>query len=494
MEFSGLWFLYGFLPLTLLAYFAMPDVRRKNVILIAAGLLLCFLCQPVYLPVLLLLCRFNFLAARKIRRGDRRTVAVPIVVNLVVLFLLRYLDWVLLLFGIGAASGGFSAGVASAVAEWLGKFGLSLTVPEYLVPFGLALFVLTAISYFLDIYAGKHRAESRFSAYLLSAFFLPKLFQGPLVRYEQLRPQLHSRRVHFRYVFEGAVRFATGLGKKVLLADFCGRTIGEFEAAGSQGTLVGSWMIAILFFFRIYYDFSGCCDMAVGLARIFGFRIPENFRRPYTALSVTEFLQNWNLTLVSFFRDYLYLPLCLKRKGELNRLLSLVIVVLLGALYHGAGVTFLFWGVYLLAIVLVERYFEGFFLDLPYWLRHVLTILAIMVGWVIFRNSDVQSLGAALKAMAGEGGASVLGDGRRVADSLLVIVLCWIGVTSVPQNFRRQWRGSCGIGNREEGRPRPQWLQYVYYGSCFVYVVLILWWCTVSRTGAAVVPSVFLYL
>ncbi len=372
MEFSGLFFLSAALPVVLLAYFLIPDVGRRNVLLILASLLLYGVWQPVYVPLLLMLCRLNFSQALKIKKGRRDTVVFPIAFDLGVLAVLKYADPFLL-------------GFVSAGVEWLNGYGLKLQCPDTLTPLGISFFTLTAISYLLDVYRGKYPAERSFRHFLLHMVMFPKLFQGPLVRYDQTVPYLKERREHYRQSFDGLVRFCTGLGKKVLLADCCGRMIAELVSAKSDQALVGSWLVAVLFFFQIHYDFSGCCDMAVGLGRIFGFKFPENFNLPYTALSVTEFCQRWNLTLGSFFRDYVHDPLCQKRESLLRRFVALLLTCVLAALWHGAGVPLLLWGLYLAAVILIEKLLEGFLTDLPYFLRHVLTVLALLLGWVIFR-------------------------------------------------------------------------------------------------------------
>lgn len=492
MEFSSLFFLYALLPLLLLGYFLIPDVGRKNTLLILFSLFLYAMAQPVYVLLLLILCRFNFSAGMKVKKGRKSTLAVPLAVNIGVLLILKYLDALLLTAGIGMKSGGVLAGLAGKFVDFLNGTGLSLNKPVSLAPLGISFYTLTALSYLIDIYRGKHPAERSFKCFLLHMTFFPKLFQGPLVRYEQIGPLLKERRENYRQVFEGVLRFCTGLGKKVLLADYCGRMIGELVSANSDQALVGSWLAAVLFLFRLYYDFSGCCDMAVGLGRMFGFRFPENFYLPFTAMSVTEFCQRWNLTLGNFFRDYVYEPLCGKRKGKLNRFIALLITMVMIGLWHGGTFNFLILGLVFLVVIILEEQFEGFLTDLPYWLRHVLTILVLLMGAVIFMNPGVKELGSALKAMIGEGGLNVIGDGQRVLNCVPLIAACWIGVTSLPRKARIFWKKFCGVGQKQENR--GQHLKYAYMVSCFVFILLMLWWCTVAGIGTNVQPSIFMNL
>lgn len=492
MEFSSVLFLYCLLPLLLLAYFLIPDVGRKNALLILASLLLYTFVQPVYLPLLLLLCRFNFNAGLKVKKGRKSTVMLPVAVNISILFLLKYLDPLLLMMGLGTASGGVLAGLIGRLVDAMNAGGMTLNKPASLAPLGISFFVLGALSYLLDIYRGRHPAERSFKNFLLYMSFFPKLFQGPLVRYDQMSVQVKERRENWRLIFEGALRFCTGLGKKVLLADYCGSMIDGFVAVKSDLTLTGSWMIAVLFLFRVYYDFSACCDMAVGLGKIFGFRIPENFNLPFMAMSVTDFCQRWNLTLGSFFREHVYTPLSDKREGPVNGFLALLITVVLGSLWHGGTFNFMILGLFLFAVFEIEQNFEDFLTELPYWLRHVLTVLVLLVASVLFRNCELESLGSALKAMIGDGGVGVLGDGKRVLNAIPLIAACWVGVTDIPRRMRIFLRRFCGVAGKQEGK--ALWLGYVYIGLCFVFMVLILWWCTLSRIGNGMQPSIFLNL
>ena len=494
MEFSSLLFVTGVLPLFLLIYFLIPDVGRRNMLLIVFSLLLITLRQPVYLPLLFLLSRYTFSSAKKIRKGQKRTVALPVAVNLCALLLLKYLDPILVQLGLFTRQGGLLQGIVKQIVDAMNGLGMTLNIPQKLAPIGFSFFVLSSVSYLLDVYRGKCQAESSFRNLLLYLLLFPKYFQGPLARYAELSSQIRERHENYRAVFDGALRFCTGLGKKVLLADFCGYMIGEFAAAKSDLTLVGSWLTAVLYLFRIYYDFSGCCDMAVGLGRILGFRFPENFNRPYLALSVTEFWERWNLTLRKFFADYVYEPLKQKQDSALNGFLAMLITVLLYGLWHGASFNFLLFALYFGIILLIENHFQSFITDFPYWLRHTLTILCLMFGWVIFAHPDISELAATLKAMAGEGGLNMPGDGQRFWSSIRLIAFCWIGVTSVPVRIRRFWRNLCGVAGKNKSCEHGTVMEMVYLGSCFVFMLLMLYLCVVVRIGLPVQPSIFMSL
>jgi alginate O-acetyltransferase complex protein AlgI len=266
--------------------------------------------------------------------------------------------------------------------------------------------------------------------------------------------------------------------------------IAELAAERSDQALVGSWLAAVLFLFRLYYDLSGCFDMAQGLAKMFGFRLPDSFRQPFMALSVTDFFSRWNLTVGSFFRDYVEQPLRGKRAAASGRYLALAVSMALMGFVYGGSLNFLLWGVLFAAVLIVEEMYEEFLTDLPNWLRRILTLLALVVGFVLFMHPDVEGLGNALKAMIGNGGFSVRGDGDRIQNCIPLLGGCLFGVTDLPKQFRLGWRKVCGLSGGKTA-PKPA-LVYVYIASFALYVVWIMFWCTVSRVGWELIPSVFL--
>ena len=491
MEFSGLLFLYFILPLVVLGYFLLPDVGRRNIFLIIIGFVLFGLCQPLYVPVLLLLIRLNFKWALKIRKGKKKTLVIPILANLSVLFLLRYLDPVLMLAGIGSETGGVLLGLVGNVITWLNQHGFALQMPNWLAPIGFAFFILSAISYLIDVYQGKHPAEKVFRNFVLYMMLFPKLFMGPLVRYEDIRVQIQERRTNYKMLLDGAMRFATGLGKKVLIADFLGRFMLEMTQSGSTGALFGAWLYPLLMLFRIYFDFSAACDMAVGLGKIFGFKIPENFRRPFMAMSVTDFFEGWNLTVRAFFTDYVFLPLCSHKRAKGNRLVGAFAAIMLMSLWHGGSFNFLLLGIFICGVMFIELQFQDFLTDLPYWLRYVLTYLCLIFVAVLFVNRDSASIAAALKAMIGNGGAVVYKDGTRFLNAIPLVGLCWLGVSDEPRKFRTKWKTLCGMTKLAKGPVHPV-MPKVYAVSCVLYILGILWLCTLCRVAAPMVESVFM--
>ena len=490
MNFGSLLFLYIFLPLTLVAYFAMPDVRRKNKVLVVVSFLLYGMGRPLYLILLAGLSLVNFSYGMRIRPNRRHTLHLPLAVNLAVLLLLGYLDAILGIIGIGSESGGFLLGIVKKMVSLLNEIGMNLTEPVRLMPVGLPFYFLTVVSYFLDIYHGKSKPERDLLNFLTAVTLFPKLAQGPIVRYDQVCRQVAARKAHPRMIFDGAVRFATGLAKKVLIADYCARVISGLSGGPDQ-TLVGAWLCALLYMYRIYFDFSGFCDMAIGLGKVFGFRFPENFDYPYAAVSVTEFSEKWNLTLRSFVQEYVYIPLGGNRSGQIRQVVNCLIAWLFVGIWHGAGLNYIVWALYLFMIVTVEKLLESQIVDLPRFLRRFLTMLALLFGWVFFAHSDLMELGGALKGMLGFGGFSAPGVGRKVLNCIPLIILCMAASGPAGKQLSRFWANLCNMGGKSGKSDRILATRVVYLASAFGYICLLLWLCTVSLAGCGSVPSVF---
>ena len=401
MEFSSLYFLYLFLPLTLLVYFLVPGLRLKNIVLLAASLLFYAMGQPVYVLLLVGLSYANFAMARRIRPGKRNTLFLPVVVNLAVLGLFKYLDFFLGIFGITVADGGVMLAALRGITNGLNSIGFAFRSPTSALPLGLSFYAFQVISYVADVYRGKVKAERSFFNLLLYLSMFPKMMQGPIVRYEQVARQLMDRRTTPRAAFEGAQRFIIGLAKKVLLADYAGKVVASLSTGGGNGTFVGAWLAALMFMFQIYFDFSGYSDMAIGIARIFGFHLDENFRHPFLCKDITEFWQRWHISLGTFFRDYLlYVPLFGKRR----KIGGLLLVWFCTGLWHGASWNYIIWGIYYGLFLMLEMGIgKKGMKKIPAVLRHLCNKIVIIVGFGIFYcTGGIDQLGDMLLAMAGQ--------------------------------------------------------------------------------------------
>lgn len=463
MEFSDLQFLYLFLPAAVLVYYLMPDLRRKNLVLLAAGLLFYAMGQPHWLVLVLAQSYLNWRLGFEVKAGAIKTLILPVVLNLAVLLALRM------------------------VSPVLAALEIDRSVP---LPLGLGFYTLTVISYHADIFRGKIRRERSFLDFLLYLTLLPKLSQGPILRYDQAMKQIKGRKGDPRQIFEGVQRFCVGLAKKVLLADHCALIIASMDGNGDQ-VLVGAWLSAVLFLFRIYFECSGFADMAIGMGKIFGFRLPENYDLPYTALSVTDFCSKWHLTLGEFLRDYVQKPLDDQRQSAGRHLAVLLAVCVLGGLWHGVTLNFVMLGVYFFVVMAVESLLEEYLTDLPDVLRNFLTMLLVLFGFVIFAHPDLTDMAATVKAMFGFSGFAVTGIGETVLNSIPLLFACWIGSSSLPRQLMHIWNGICGMNGKQRRDDSVNLLKVVHTAVSFGFICLLLWMCTMALVKDPSVPSIF---
>ncbi len=394
MVFTAPIFFFGFLPFFLLLYAVLP-ARLSNPVTLVCSLLFYGWGEPVFVffavgSALLDLAVVRLMVATADARRRRWLMGVGVAANLGLLAYFKY--------------AGFAAGVGRSLAS--AAFGVSLP-PLYQIalPIGVSFIVFEKITYIVDVYRGIGAPARRIRDYLLYVFLFPKLLAGPIVKYHDIAGQLGARPRRLEDWAEGLTRFAIGMAKKVLLAD----TAAELADAAfvADGTPVGfrlAWLGALAFSVQIYFDFSGYSDMAIGLARIMGFRLMENFDRPYLAVGFGEFWRRWHISLSTWIRDYLYLPLGGNRVSTFRLYLNLWICFLASGLWHGAAWTFVVWGAYQGFIITLERLGLGRVLArLPRSLGVLVTFLAVTVGWVLFRAPDLPSAANYLAAMARPG-------------------------------------------------------------------------------------------
>lgn len=386
MAFSSMAFLFGFLPLALLCYFLIPARWRagRNGALLLFSLLFYAWGGLRLLPVLAWSCLVTWAAGLLLAPGrrHRRTVFwTAAALNLLPLLYCKYTGFLL---------------------ENLNGLGLKLAAPDLLLPAGISFFTFQAVSYLSDMYRGTVPPERSLLRLSLYMAFFPQLLQGPIVRYGDFGPFLADRRETVPEISAGAVRFCFGLGKKVLLADALGNAANAAYAAGDRLTVGLAWIGSAAYTLQLYFDFSGYTDMALGLGRVFGLPLPENFDYPYIARSATEFWRRWHITLSRWFRDYVYIPLGGNRCSRGRHLLNLLAVWLLTGLWHGAAWTFVLWGLYYAVLLIGEKYLWGNALErLPGPVRHLYALLLINFGWVLFRAETLEQAGAVLAAMLG---------------------------------------------------------------------------------------------
>ncbi len=377
MVFSSMLYMGMFIPLVLLVYFAVPQSQRaaRNGVLLFSSLFFYFVGEPKNLLIMLASILLNYLFALAIERGHRRLwLLLGVVFNLGLLVFYKYTDFLL--------------------SNLNRFFSLSLPLSGIVMPIGISFFTFQGMSYVLDVYRQRVPAQKNILYVATYISLFPQLVAGPIVRYETIADELTNRRETLDDTAEGLRRFIYGLAKKMLLANPLGElaTIIFSLESGSRSTAL-AWLGAIAYAFQIFFDFSGYSDMAIGLGRVFGFHFLENFDYPYLSRSITEFWRRWHISLGTWFRDYLYIPLGGNRKGLPRQIVNLLIVWGLTGLWHGAKWNFLLWGLYYAALLIIEKLFLKKLLDkAPALISHLYALLFILVGWVIFNGSSLSEI------------------------------------------------------------------------------------------------------
>ena len=419
MVFSSPVFLFMFLPLVLAVYYNPFFKGRafRNHVLLLFSLAFYAWGEPLFVLVMIFSIGVSWFFARVMDRqtddGKRRLwMLVPIIFDIGLIVVFKYLGF-------------FSANLGSL----LGRPGLAINIP---LPIGISFFTFQIMSYVLDVY--RRRVPVQNSALSLGLYIslFPQLIAGPIVRYETVAGQIMDRRESQSDLTQGMTRFVFGLGKKVLLANYVGLIADNIFSLKNGISAATAWLGLAAYALQIYFDFSGYSDMAIGLGRMFGFHFLENFNFPYIANSVTDFWRRWHISLGSWFRDYVYIPLGGNRAGKARWVFNLLAVWLLTGLWHGANWTFVVWGLYYFVLLLAEKKFH--FTKRLGPLSHVYTLLAVLIGWVIFRSETLAAAGRYIGILFGAGAAGAvdrtfyyyLNNGRAV---LLAAVLCTLPVT-----------------------------------------------------------------
>lgn len=490
MEYSNLYFLFILLPLTMLFYFLMPSMRLKNAALLGISMLFYAMGQPLYLIFMIGISYVNYLLSKRIKTGDKWSIALPVAIDLLVICTFKYLDFFLSMVGI-VVDHGVVMSFYRLIIDELNSIGFSIQYPTTVLPIGISFYIFSMISYLGDVYMGKVQVEKNFSSVLLCWIMYPQLLMGPIVRYEQVQVELHTRKVYPRMIFAGIQRFAVGLAEKVLIADYCGQMIGRLADLNCDTMLVGAWLSALMFTFQIYFDFCGYSNMAIGLGMVFGFKYCENFDLPYTSKSITEFWRRWHMSLGTFFRDYVYIPLGGNRKGMARQILNMLIVWALTGLWHGASWNFVLWGIFNFVLLSIEKQIMPQLEELPDRLRNFLTMLVVLFGWVMFSHTDFGELGIALRAMFGFGGFAAAGTGTLLMNALPLIGVCLIGCSRIPRTVSQMFARACGMYGKRRKSNAIDAGKLVYVAVCFLFICLMLYLCVVSMVGTTSTPSIY---
>lgn len=390
MLFSSIVFLFSFLPAVMILYYLLP-VRFRNVILLLASLVFYAWGEPVYLFLMLLSILFNYFSGLDIarnlqdKRAAKRSLVFNLIINLAVLGFFKYEGFVLdTLNGI-----------------------LPVHISYHALPFpiGISFYTFQILSYIIDVYRGNVKVQTNLPNFALYVTMFPQLIAGPIVQYADVDEQLASREVSRTKFGEGSMYFIRGLAKKVLLANTSGMIFTEVSGlAKGNIAVMTAWLGAFAYMFQIYFDFSGYSDMAIGLGKMFGFEFNMNFNYPYVSKSITEFWRRWHISLSSWFRDYVYIPLGGNRVSKIKHIRNLLIVWFLTGLWHGAAWNFVAWGLYYGVILIIEKYLLSPVLDrLPDVVRHIYSIVLVVIGWVLFFSSSFGQAADYIRVMFGAG-------------------------------------------------------------------------------------------
>ena len=388
MLFSGIPFLYYFLPLVLAVYFLVPR-GAKNAVLFASSLLFYAWGEPRFCVFMLLSIAQGYVFGRLIERNRKHTrrsklfLTASVCLSLGLLGYCKYAD--------------FFISSLNAVT------GASIKLLHVALPIGISFYTFQILSYVVDVYRGSVPAQKSFLKLGTYIAMFPQLIAGPIVRYAEIAPQLDSRQTTLEDVSSGACRFVIGLSKKVLLANVLYGLVTAFQQSRDLSVLY-FWLYAVSFALQLYFDFSGYSDMAIGLGRIFGFRFSENFNYPYISASITEFWRRWHISLGSWFRDYVYIPLGGNRVSKTKWLRNILVVWMLTGLWHGASWNFVLWGLGFAVLLVAEKLVCGRLLQRTHVLKHVYTLLLVTLSFVLFNADSVSEAVSQLGAMFGAGG------------------------------------------------------------------------------------------
>ncbi len=431
MVFSQLTFLYYFLPATMLLYYISGE-KLRNVILLISGLLFYAWGEPFYVGVMIFSTMIDYTAGRFMDKYDgdekkrKRCLLVSVCMNIFLLTVFKYSDFL-----IDTANGLLHTSIVNPAVlvnrllNRIAPFGLN--EKRVKLPIGISFYTFQSMSYTIDLYFRRIKVQRdplKFAAYVT---LFPQIVAGPIVRYEQVANELDHRTIKMDAVSQGIGLFVKGLSKKVLLANSIGVLWAQVKAADyATMPVLTAWVGILAYTFQIYFDFSGYSDMAVGMGKMLGFEFPKNFDHPYTAKSVSEFWRRWHITLGTWFRTYVYIPLGGNREGKGRTLRNLLIVWGLTGLWHGASWNFVLWGLYFGILIIAERLFlEKLLEKLPKFLQMTYTFLAVVFGWVLFDTDSILSAGLYFKAMFGGGGKFAdSGSFYALSDHGVTLLLC----------------------------------------------------------------------
>ncbi len=369
MVFTSINFLYYFLPTVLILYFIVPK-KYKNLLLLISSLLFYFYGEPKYIILMIIEIVLAYFEARLIEKYKSKEIFIfSIFIHVLLLCIFKYTNFL--------------------ITNINGIFNTNISLLNIVLPIGISFYTFQIISYLIDVYKGKLKAQKNFISLATYVSLFPQLIAGPIVRYETINKELDNRKQTFNDFSSGISRFIIGLSKKVLIANILGELCNIFILS-SEKTILFYWIYGISYSLQIYFDFSAYSDMAIGLGRMFGFHFMENFDYPYISKSITEFWRRWHISLSSWFKDYVYIPLGGSREGTFKLIRNILIVWLLTGLWHGSEWTFILWGTFIGILLVIEKLLLNKYIEkLPSIVRRIYTLFIIMISFIIFSGSNI---------------------------------------------------------------------------------------------------------
>lgn len=414
MVFSSISFLYYFLPVFLVLYFLTP-VKYRNITLLIGSLLFYFYGEQRYFYIIILMGLINYLIGNKLSKSKSKFIlTIGILINILVLFYFKYYDFF--------------------VQNFNNIFGFNISFLNIIIPLGISFFTFKNISYIVDIYNGKIQKAKNLFYYLTYLVMFPSLVQGPIVRYETVSEELEKRSSSFNLFSKGVSRFVIGLSKKVILADTLGKFISSLSLIESQ-TVLSAWLKAICDITRLYLDFSGYSDMAIGLGLMLGFHFLENFNYPFCASSLTDFWRRWHISLSSFFKDYIYIPLGGSRVNKFRKYLNIFIVWFVTGLWHGASWNFILWGLYFGIFLVIEKKLFYKFFQKHKILGNIWSNILVIIGFVMFYQYNISDITKLLGLMFGKNASLVnIETIYYLKNYLVLLIISFICCTPLIKN------------------------------------------------------------
>ena len=398
MVFSSIPFIFFFLPVFLILYYLVP-YKVKNILLLIFSLIFYAWGEPIYILLMIFSSVVDYTNGRMIEKYAQNNqkrknlfLIISIIVNLSLLGFFKYADFL-----IGSINS---------------LLNINIPLLELGLPIGISFFTFQTMSYSIDVYRGDVKAEHNFLDFMTYVSMFPQLIAGPIVRYEEVAKELTVRSITPQGFADGMIRFLQGLFKKVLIANNIGYLfVIASSMPNNEMSVVMSWLGILAYTFQIYFDFSGYSDMAIGMGKMLGFTYPENFNHPYISKSITEFWRRWHISLSSFFKDYVYIPLGGSRVKKIINVRNILIVWMLTGLWHGASWNFVLWGLYYGVLLLLEKFvFNKLLEKAPNWFKHFYTMFLVVVGWMIFAFDDMTILKEYASMMFGVGGVSFINN------------------------------------------------------------------------------------